>query len=194
MAATGGWPLKASAARANDCAMAMVCTMSSSLRLSLRSAIRPAKGPSDQDRAELSRGQDAERDAAVGELQHEQGLGHEREPVADLGDHLAGEEQAEVADAQRLEGVAWSRCRNDFTACPSSRAARARRARPRVAVVGRRRARPVVPSATPSSRLRSSASRSSPASSGRHARDAAVVGIGGAVDETVGSRAWSRHG
>ena len=46
MAMTGGLPLKARAARQNDWAMARLWTSSSSLRLSERSATRPAKGPS----------------------------------------------------------------------------------------------------------------------------------------------------
>jgi hypothetical protein len=51
-------------------------------------------------RAELGGSERAQRDAAVGPLEHEQDLGDEREPVADLRDELAAEEQAEVPDVQ----------------------------------------------------------------------------------------------
>ena len=45
MAPTGGLPLKASAARANDCTIARVWTTSRSLRLSEGAATRPDQGP-----------------------------------------------------------------------------------------------------------------------------------------------------
>ena len=72
--------------------------MISSLRLSARSATAPAHGAEEQHGHELAGGEQAEGDAAVGELQHEQGLGDQRQPVAGLGDELAGEEEPEVAD------------------------------------------------------------------------------------------------
>src|SRR5207245_8379314 len=37
--------------------------------------------------------------------EHQQRLGHQGQPVADLGDELAGEEQAEVPDGQGTERV-----------------------------------------------------------------------------------------
>ena len=100
---TGGEPEKASTASTADCAIAIICTMTSSLRLSDRSAMRPAHAPSTSTGRELAGREHADREAAVGEVQDEQGLGDQRQPVADLRDELAEEEQAEVADVQRLE-------------------------------------------------------------------------------------------
>ena len=54
-----GSPLKASAASTNDCTMASAWTTSSSLRLSERSATRPAHGPEQQHGPELGGGQHA---------------------------------------------------------------------------------------------------------------------------------------
>src|ERR1041384_3594149 len=45
MASSGGWAMKPRTARQNDCAMARAWTAISSLRLSERSATRPAKAP-----------------------------------------------------------------------------------------------------------------------------------------------------
>ena len=77
-------------------------------QLALVGAVGDQAGPrpDEQHGAELGGGEDAEGDAAVGELQDEQRLGDERQPVADLGDELAGEEEPEVAELQRPEGVA----------------------------------------------------------------------------------------
>ena len=76
-------------------------------QLALVGAVGDQAGPrtEQQDRAEL-RAASAERDAVVGELQDQQGLRDEREPVADLRDQLTAEEQAEVANVQRLERLA----------------------------------------------------------------------------------------
>ena len=57
------------------------------------------EGAEQQDRRELTGGEEPDRDAAVGEREDEQGLGDERQPVADLRDPLADEEQPEVAVA-----------------------------------------------------------------------------------------------
>ena len=58
----------------------------------------------DHDRPELGHGQEAEGDAAVGQVEDEEGLGHHGQPVADLGQQLTAEEQAQVAGAEGLEG------------------------------------------------------------------------------------------
>ena len=63
----------------------------------------PCERAEQQDRAELERGEQPDRDAAVGQAEDEEGLGDERQPVADLRDQLSAEEQAEVADVQRAE-------------------------------------------------------------------------------------------
>ena len=86
--------------------MANVCTQSSSRRFSDRSATRPANGADEQHRPELRRRQQPEREAAVRQLQHQERLRDQRQPVAHLRDELAGEEEAEVADAQGVEGLA----------------------------------------------------------------------------------------
>ena len=100
---TCGFPLNASAASANDCAIAIA--LHDQQQAALVGTIGDEAGPrtENQDRTELGHGQRAQRNAVVGELQDEQRLRDEREPVADLRDQLAREEQAEVADVQRLE-------------------------------------------------------------------------------------------
>jgi len=59
--------------------------------------------PEEQHRSELGHGQQPDGEPAVGDLVDQQGHRHERQPVADLRDELAAEEQAEVAAAQRPE-------------------------------------------------------------------------------------------
>ena len=53
----------------------------------------------EQHGSELRGGERPEGDPAIGELEDEQGLRDEREPVADLRDQLSGEEQPEVTDS-----------------------------------------------------------------------------------------------
>jgi len=74
-------------------------------QLALIGAVGDQAGPraDQQDWAELRRRQPAEVHAVVGELQDEQGLGDQRQPVADLRDPLPGEEQPEVAGLERRE-------------------------------------------------------------------------------------------
>ena len=74
--------------------------MISSLRLSERSATRPAHAPRISTGPNWQAASRPEREPAVGELEHQQRLGDEREPVADLRDQLAAEEQAEVAQRE----------------------------------------------------------------------------------------------
>ena len=64
-----------------------------------------APGAEHEDREELGGGDQADGDAAVGDGQHEQADGDHLHPGAGLADDLADEEQAEVAAAQRAEGV-----------------------------------------------------------------------------------------
>ena len=89
--------MNAIAASTNDCTIANDCTIISSLRLSERSATRPAHAPRISTGPNWQAASRPEREAAVGELQHQQRLGDERQPVADLRDQLAAEEEAEVA-------------------------------------------------------------------------------------------------
>src|SRR5262249_14238085 len=56
-----------------------------------------------QDRSELRGRERTDREAAVREVQHEQGEGDDSEPVARVRHELAEEEQTEVAIAQRQE-------------------------------------------------------------------------------------------
>ena len=88
--------MNASAASTNDWAIANDWTTSRSF------ACRSGRRPSPPTRpaaawAGTTRGDEANRDPAVGDLQDEQGLGDHRQPAPDLGDALAEEEQAEVA-------------------------------------------------------------------------------------------------
>src|SRR5262249_24826925 len=65
-------------------------------------------GPEQQHGAELGRSQEAQRQAVVGELEHQQHLGDLGEPRAHLRDELAAEEEAEVPHpegAERVEGA-----------------------------------------------------------------------------------------
>ena len=90
--------MSASAASTNDCAIAKNCTMMQQLPLVGAVGDEPGERAEQQDRRELTGGEEPDRDAAVGEREDEQRLGDERQPVADLRDPLADEEQAEVAD------------------------------------------------------------------------------------------------
>ena len=63
----------------------------------------PANAPNSRTGANWHAVSSADRDAAAGEVQDEQRLGDQRQPVADLRDPLADEEQPEVADPQRAE-------------------------------------------------------------------------------------------
>ena len=67
---------------------------------------QPRPGAEHQHRPELGRRQRTKGDPVVGELQHQQGLGHQGQPVAHLGDQLAPEEEPEVTDVERPEGLA----------------------------------------------------------------------------------------
>ena len=109
--------MNARAASANDWIMANVCTIISSLRLSLRSATSPAHAPRQQHRKELAGGQEPDGDAAVGEPQHQQGLGDECQPVADLGDQLATEEQPKVSHVHRAGMSRPKRSRSAASLC-----------------------------------------------------------------------------
>src|SRR5262249_26268091 len=57
-----------------------------------------------QDRPELRGRERAQRHAVVRELEDEQRLGDERQPVADLRDQLSREEEPEVSDPERPKG------------------------------------------------------------------------------------------
>ena len=66
---------------------------------------QPGEGADDQHRPELRRREQPEGEAAVRQLEHQQRLRDQRQPVPDLGDELAGEEQSEVADPEGVEGL-----------------------------------------------------------------------------------------
>ncbi len=103
-ASTGGLPLNASAASTNDCAHRDA--LHDEQQTPLVGAVCDQAGPwpeQQQHGAELRGREPAECHAVVGELQHEQRLRHQRQPVADLRDQLAREEQAEVPVAQRTK-------------------------------------------------------------------------------------------
>ena len=84
--AAAGRRMNASAASANDCSIAIDCTMSSSSRLSDRSATRPAHGPRNSSGPNWAAASRPRATPLSVRLQHQQGLGDHRQPVADLGD------------------------------------------------------------------------------------------------------------
>ena len=53
----------------------------------------------------MARREDADRHAVAGQVQDQQRHRDHRQPVADLRDELTGEEEPEVPDPQRAEGV-----------------------------------------------------------------------------------------
>ena len=89
MAHTGGWSWKARAARAKRLHHREGLDGDEELALVGPVGDEAGEGAEDEHRAELGGGQHAEGDAAVGELEDEQRLGDQREPVADLRDPLA---------------------------------------------------------------------------------------------------------
>ena len=86
--------------------MAKVCTPEQQPALLRPVGDETGAGADEQHRPELRRRQQTEGDAAVRQLQHQKRLRDQRQPVADLGDELAAEEEAEVADPQGVEGLA----------------------------------------------------------------------------------------
>ncbi len=182
--------MNASAASTNDCAIAIVCTIISSLRLSDRSATRPAHAPSSSTGANWHAVSRPTAKPLPVRLQDEQGLGDQRQPVADLRDQLTAEEQAEVADVQRLERLAdaveeplphdSSRSRAIVVSSSSTSSAAARRARSSGGRSWRRAASHSV------RRLRFSASWLLPAAADLDPAHTAVGLVDPAVDETAG--------
>ena len=71
-----------------------------------RSARAPAHVEKENDRTELQAAEHADRDPAVGDLEHEQDEGDVRQPVAGVRDQLADEEQPVVAVPERNKRLA----------------------------------------------------------------------------------------
>ena len=65
----------------------------------------PAPRPEEEHRPELGRRQRPDGHTVVRQLEDEEGLGDQGEPVADLRDELSDEEQPEVPHPQRPERV-----------------------------------------------------------------------------------------
>ncbi len=64
---------------------------------------QPGPGPQDQHRGELAGDEQSHGDAVARQVEHQQGLSDQGEPVPDLGDPLAHEEEPEVPDPERRE-------------------------------------------------------------------------------------------
>ena len=105
-ASKGGSPVNASAASTNDCSMAKPWTHDQQLALVAAVGDEPGPGAEHEHRQELAGGEHADGDAVVvGQMEHEQRLSDQGQPVADLRHELAAEEQAEVADLERAQRV-----------------------------------------------------------------------------------------
>ena len=116
--------MNARTASANDWAIATTCTIISSLRLSDRSATRPAHAPRNSTGPNWHAASRPTAKPLPVRLQDQQRLGDQRQPVADLRDQLAAEEQPEVADLEGPERLAGAEPESGHDAVTGSRVAR----------------------------------------------------------------------
>ena len=144
--------------------MANVCTQSSNRRLSDRSATRPAKAPMNSTGPNCAAASSPRAKPLSVSFSTRSVCAISVSQLPDLGDELAGEEQAEVADPEGVEGLAASCAGDGSRRGPPRPGRRGRRAPPRAARGRRGRARRMRPVSQAVLRWRDSSSRARPAS------------------------------